>query len=234
MISTHVRPFLVSSLLTGSIWMTPQVFCLTGRSFFVRFVRQWLSSHLNSGSRLGGVYWLLPFPFVFSFVLDFVVHTFSLPYFQPRKKAKLMAEDSIVLEMAKNSLQGDVNWASPNGTTSSEGMTSTADLLEDIEKVLVGDVGSLGSLSLRDPESFRAGEIYAHPDHWKIISAGYIREAGLNEWISRGVNIQSFSRPFKAVFKRVKYDCRTPPQKAFKNHPSCKKFADFITGTLNQ
>lgn len=210
------------------------MFCLTGHSLVVRFVGKWLSSHLNSGSRLGGVYWLLPFPFAFSFVLDFVVHTFSLPYFQPRKKAKLMAEDSIVLEMGKNSLQGDLKSVSPNGTPSSEGMTSTADLLEGIEKVLAGDVGSLGSLSLRDRESFRAGEVHAHADHWKIISAGYIGEAEVNEWISRGVDIQTFLSFSFGVIKGVEHDCPTPPQKAFKNHPSCKKFADFITETLNQ
>ena len=155
--------------------------------------------------------------------------------FQPRKKAKYMAEDSVVLERGKNLLRGEVKWVSPSGTPSSEGMTSTAELLEDIDKVLAGDVRPLvENLSLRDPESFRAGEIHAHPELWKIVSAGYIREVEVNEWISKGVDVRAFFRPFKGRFKGVEYDCPRPPPKAFKNHPSCKKFADFITETLNQ
>lgn len=43
-----------------------------------------------------------------------------------------------------------------------DGMTSTAKLWDDIGKVLVGDVSPLENLSLRDPDSFRAGGVHAY------------------------------------------------------------------------
>ena len=119
-------------------------------------------------------------------------------------------------------------------TPRSDGITSTAELREDIEKVLAGDVSSLENLSLRDPYSFRAGEVHAYPDLWNKISAGYVKEVEVNEWISKGIDITAFCRHFKGVFKGVEYDCPTPPRETFKNHPSCKQFVDFISETLRQ
>ena len=56
----------------------------------------------------------------------------------------------------------------------------------------------------------------------------------VNEWISKGIDITAFFRPFKGVFKGVKYDCPMPPRITFKNHPSCKQFVNFISETLSQ
>jgi len=92
-------------------------------------------------------------------------------------------------------------------------MTSTAKLWEDIEKVLAGDVSPLEILSLRDPDSFRTGEVHAYRELWTKTSAGYVKEVEVNEWISNGIDITGFCCPFKGVFKGVEYDCPTPPRK---------------------
>ncbi|KAL9985692.1 hypothetical protein ACROYT_G008125 [Oculina patagonica] len=42
-------------------------------------------------------------------------------------------------------------------------------------------------------------------------------------------NILDFFRPFKGVFKGVQYDSPSPPKKAFPNHPSCRRFEEFIS-----
>ena len=92
----------------------------------------------------------------------------------------------------------------------------------------------LENLSLRDPDSFRAGEFHAYQELWNKISAGYVKEVEVNEWTSKGIDITAFCRPFKGVFKGVEYECPTPPRKTFKNHPSCKQFRNFISETLSQ
>ena len=145
-----------------------------------------------------------------------------------------MVEDPIDLELVNTPLRREVKWVSPSGTPSSDGMTSTAKLWEDIEKVLAGGVSPLENLSLRHPDSFRAGEVYAYQELWNKISAGYVKEVEVNEWISKGIDITAFCRPFKGVFNGVEYECPTPPPKTFKNHPSCKQFVNFISETLSQ
>ena len=93
-----------------------------------------------------------------------------------------MVEDPIDLELVNTPLRREVKWVSPSGTPSSDGMTSTAKLWEDIEKVLEGDVGPLENLSLRDPDSFRAGEVHAYHELWEKLSAGYVKEVEVNEF----------------------------------------------------
>ena len=100
--------------------------------------------------------------------------------------------------------------------------------------VLAGEGGSINSLSFRDPESVRVGGVHAYKELWKSLASGYKNEAEVNEWILRGVDVQSFFRPFKGGFGGEKYDSPMPPQKVFKNHPSWNKFADFITEMLEQ
>lgn len=100
--------------------------------------------------------------------------------------------------------------------------------------VLAGEGGSINSLSFRDPKSFREGGVHAHKEPWKSLASGYKNEAEVNEWISRGVDFQSFFRPFKGIFGEEKFDSPMPPQKVLKNHQSWNKFADLITETLEQ
>ena len=64
-----------------------------------------------------------------------------------------MVEDPIDLELVNTPLRREVKWASPSGTPSSDGMTSTAKLWEDIVKVLAGDVSPLENLSHASPEN---------------------------------------------------------------------------------
>lgn len=49
---------------------------------------------------------------------------------------------------------------------------------------------------------------------WHLVKKN---EAEVNEWISRGVDIQSFFIPLKKFLEEKKYDTSMPPQKVFKN-----------------
>ena len=94
-----------------------------------------------------------------------------------------MVEDPIALELVNTPLRRKVKWVSPSAAPRSDRMTSNAKLWKDIEKVLAGDVSLLQNLSLRDPDSFTAGEVHAYPDLWNKISSGYVKEVEVNEWI---------------------------------------------------
>ena len=111
-----------------------------------------------------------------------------------------MVEDPIDLKLLNTPLRREVNWVSPSGTPSSDGMTSTAKLWEDIEKVLAGDVSPLENLSPRDPDSFIASEVHAYQELWNKISAGYVKEVEVNEWISKGIDIDGFMSSFQRSF----------------------------------
>lgn len=130
-----------------------------------------------------------------------------------------MVEDLNLLEVGRSRPE-EVKWVSFDGTPSPGGMTSTKGPLEDIDRVLAGEGRSINSLSFRDPESFRAGGVHAHKELWQSLASGCKNELEVKEWISRGVEVQSFLRPFKGVFRGEKYDSPMPPQKVFKNHPS--------------
>ena len=114
---------------------------------------------------------------------------------------------------------------------SSEKVTNPERVLEDIDRVVSGESSNVRSLVLRDPVTFKAGELLHHINLWERILEGYRQKTDVLAWISSGVNIR---KPFKGVFKNVAYDSPSSPKKVFKNHPSCEPFSSFISDSLSQ
>ena len=65
---------------------------------------------------------------VFLACASLLIRSFVL--FQPRKKAKLMVEDPIDLELVNTPLRREVEWVSPSGTPSSDGMPNCGKTLK--------------------------------------------------------------------------------------------------------
>lgn len=102
-----------------------------------------------------------------------------------------------------------VEWVKPDGSPSSEEMTTIGHLLEDVDNVIAGESPIINSLSIRNPKSFKAGGIHKQKELWQVLSEDYKREMEVNEWISNGVNVDSFLCHFKGSFKGQKYDLKT-------------------------
>ena len=96
----------------------------------------------------------------------------SLCKIQSRKRLKLMIKEL----MSQNSMKTEVKWVSPSGIPTSDGVSSTAEYFRRYQEC-VGDRGETSeTISLRNPGSFRAGEIHRHLQFWESILAGCARE----------------------------------------------------------
>ena len=137
-------------------------------------------------------------------------------------------------EAEEKGLTREVKWVFFDESPSSEKVTNPERVLEDIDRVVSGESSNVRSLVVRDPVTFKAGELRHHINLWERILEGYRQKTDVLEWISSGVNIRKFMKPFKGVFKNVAYDSPSPPKKVFKNHPSCEPFSSFISDSLSQ
>ena len=67
---------------------------------------------------------------------------------------------------------------------------------------------------------------------WDTILTGNSDKARILSWLSDGVDVSPFMRPFKRFLKCVKFDSPMPARKVFKSHPVCKWLAGFIAQSL--
>ena len=131
-----------------------------------------------------------------------------------------------------------LQWISIDGCVVDEaqGMANNTHISEEeITSVLQGNtLAVMSRLVFRDPDSFRAGELHRHIEQWHTLLDGMNDErfSEVRDWITFGVDVTKFFRPFKGSFKGKNYDCSTPPPTIFPNQLSCKPFASFISDTL--
>ncbi|KAJ7331140.1 hypothetical protein OS493_020842 [Desmophyllum pertusum] len=105
--------------------------------------------------------------------------------------------------------------------------------LSEVQRVALGEQGDVNNLAFRDPDNFVAGELHNHLQEWHTILEGYKDCDLILQWMTGGVNVLDFARPFKGVFKGKKYENVLPPKAIFQNHPSCKQFSTFITTSIS-
>lgn len=95
---------------------------------------------------------------------------------------------------------------------------------------------SLDHLPFRDPDTFVAGGLHLNSGSWQPILA--VQSAGVRDrvtgWLTDGVRVQDFFRPFHGCFKGQFYDLAQPPQAAFPNPPQCAPYATLIAQTLEE
>ena len=119
--------------------------------------------------------------------------------------------------------------------------TKTLDSVENkccaefaIQSYLAGTFPSLSDLCFPDPQHFVSGQIHEHRHEWcKVITDDDLREEILC-WVTEGVDVNRYIKPFKGVFWGQAYDHAFPPPRVFNNANKCKDFIPFINDTIQE
>ena len=92
----------------------------------------------------------------------------------------------------------------------------------------------MSRLVFRDPNQLRAGELHRHTPQWLslIDDLNDDRFTEVRDWITNGVDVTKFLRPFKGSYKGKNYECSIPSRCVLPNHISYKPFTSFISNTL--
>ena len=98
------------------------------------------------------------------------------------------------------------------------------------EDVASGSSFDLEDLRFRDPTKFVAGNLHSHAEEWSKINT----PKEVLDWISAGVKIEAFLKPFQGQFKGRYYHSDVPPAAYFPNADNCSKFSQFIADTLTE
>ena len=140
-----------------------------------------------------------------------VKHPSLFVLLQPKKKRQRREQQFDPITACPNAKLRSIKWVFLNGAPSSEEVTEPALLLGELDGVLDGDLRRVTNIPFRDPDSFKAGELHKHFNTWEAVLNGYEKGEEILQWIKEGVDITEFMRPFKGVFKSIKYDSDTPP-----------------------
>lgn len=106
--------------------------------------------------------------------------------------------------------------------------------LPSIREALGGAPVSVLDMPIFDPDCFRCGNIHAHADAWREVSAKHPLHASIMDWVEHGVRVAPFMCHFKGSFKGQQYDCDFPPPREFCNDPIVysPEFAPFVRGEI--
>lgn len=92
----------------------------------------------------------------------------------------------------------------------------------------------MDSISFRDPNSFKAGELHEHIPEWEKILRHSPQKTTVLNWITNGVNIHDFLKHFHGDFQGEKFDHDYPPSRVLPNAAICQKFHDFIDSEIKE
>ena len=67
---------------------------------------------------------------------------------------------------------------------------------------------------------------------WEQILHGFHKKEEVLKYISKGVSVFDFFKPFKGDFKGKSYDFQLPPKMFFENNKICNEYEDFISATI--
>ena len=125
---------------------------------------------------------------------------------------------------------GDIKWCDLEGLpctlTRQQDLKSVQNTKNGIQKTSASDV------VFRDPDYFVAGELHNHLESWNFVLEGYHKRDEIIKYLTDGVSIFDFMKPFNGEFKGVKYNSPTPPSIILPNSKSCNDFEDFISRTI--
>lgn len=129
---------------------------------------------------------------------------------------------------AHTSHDGKTLWVNVDGTQI-PGPTTTPSAETIAEGTQIPD---LASLSFRDPNNFRAGEIHRQAAQWEMIVGDDENGALVMKWVRHGVDIHDFMTPFQGEFQGEYHDCEVVPQKVLPNSKITVQFDSFISQTI--
>ena len=88
-------------------------------------------------------------------------------------------------------------------------------------------------LRLRDPDSFRCGNLHYSACDWDELMTGVRGYDVVRPWIHQGVHIPDFFRHFKGEFNGRSLDSAVPPPMYFQNDGTrCLEFKEFVSETI--
>ena len=88
---------------------------------------------------------------------------------------------------------------------------------------------------MRDPNSFRNGNLHHHAHEWDKLMSGVKGYETVKPWIHNGVHIPSFFQHYKGEFNGRSFDSVEPPCMYFQNDSvRCEEFKDFVSTTILQ
>ncbi len=93
---------------------------------------------------------------------------------------------------------------------------------------------SIEQLPFRDPDAFVAGQLHNHLHEWEKIIGHTAAEQNIRAWLSDGVNIEAFFKPFRGNFKGKAYNSPKPGPGHFANATCCRDWGPFISATLEE
>ena len=112
------------------------------------------------------------------------------------------------------------------------GVPSSPPLLNRLphpDDVLAGSVvPNFADLRLRNPDSFRCGNLHQFSHQWDAFMTGVEGCDIVRPWVHHGVHIPSFFQPFKGELDGRVFDSAVPPSMFFQNDSRCLDFVDFV------
>ena len=122
-----------------------------------------------------------------------------------------------------------------NPTNVSDGVTANASLAPLVEQVVQGNaVGNINELCIREPATFRPGELHKNIPAWQAILPEQPSTTQLEvlHWLQDKIPAFDFVRHYNGSYKGQDYGSDCPPCRMFRNNLSCKPFAHFVRTTL--
>ena len=104
-----------------------------------------------------------------------------------------------------------MQWIDIDGSVivGAQGIANNAHIpVEDIALVLQGkSLADMSRLVFRDPNHFRAGKLHRHTPQWLslIDDLNDDRFSEVRDWITNGVDVTKFFRPFKGVVTKERF-----------------------------
>ena len=158
-------------------------------------------------------------------VKRFRYHTFVVPEWEAAATTDFSplaaVERFATRQIQWKHLPGARSVAAVTGPSSDSSMVESLSLTEQPSQLLV-----------RDPDTFRAGELHNHPEVWDSLSAHLPNKAEIMRWIKHRVSIREYWTHFRGDFAGVTYNSDIPVPRIFQNNVSCKPFIDFISRTI--
>ena len=128
------------------------------------------------------------------------------------------------------SLSANIKWCNFLGQPSSPATQKPLSVIFDVKRGVVK--ASARDLIFRNPETFIAGELHNHLNTWNLILKDFHKREEVFKYISQGVSVFDFFKPFKGMFQGKSYESEQPPRTTLPNSKTCDKFEDFICQTI--
>ena len=120
----------------------------------------------------------------------------------------------------------------PAWVTLGGGIPSHTIHIPSAEEVLNKDIlFDINTLPLRDPDKFVSGQIHECLPNWEFILKDLTRDVVV-KWLTHGVDVGDFFRPFHGNFKGKSYHSDVPPRQYYPNSTVCKQHVEFISTQL--